>query len=185
MSKKELREYTKAGKVVVTNVYKTILPRIEFESQTEDVQRAMMIKWREMYGNDEIMEGLGITGNNTFYKIIERLNIPPKPRGGGKKRGKAKNTSNKKIQVTNTTKPRVVKEDIQLPKGFNLSYSGEYTSAELEKIFNKLSVIVSDDSNRFKLSVTLSEIEEKEIEEPLLDSEVEIDNSSQEEEEEE
>lgn len=58
------------------NMYETIINKEDFFEKDKDTQRALMIKWRELYENGEIMAEMGIRGNNTFHKLMKELDVP-------------------------------------------------------------------------------------------------------------
>ena len=87
MSNKEKKKLN--GEVKVTYMYETIIPLEEFKAQDVETQRNMLTSWRDHYTNEEIKRGLG-TSNNPFYKLVEDLGLPKKPRGGSRTRGPRK-----------------------------------------------------------------------------------------------
>jgi len=86
MSRKEFREYTKAGEVKVTNMYEAILHKDEFDTKPQELQKTMMTLWREKYPNTQIMKEMGLTNTNQLSRILKGLDIPLKRRGGYKGR---------------------------------------------------------------------------------------------------
>jgi hypothetical protein len=74
MSRKEKREYTKASKVQVRNMYDEIMDWEEFMQLSDDQKRLFLSKWRERHKNEEIMEALGV-GKNKFYQLIDELGV--------------------------------------------------------------------------------------------------------------
>lgn len=88
MSNREKRKLN--GEVKVYSMFTTIISLEEFQAKDKETQKNLLTKWRELYPNDDIVEGLGC-GKKTFYDLITELEIPKKPRGGSVKRSSKKN----------------------------------------------------------------------------------------------
>ena len=148
------------------NMYENILDREEFDKKDRDTQRAMLIKWRELYDNTEIMSQMGIRGNNSYHKIIKDLEIPPKPRGGartGPRKRKA-TTQTQRIEQPQEVKPKEIPiETVQqnpvkiLINGLHLEYNGIYNSDQLSRIFTKLQLLTDGEDSDYYLTLTLTE----------------------------
>ncbi len=168
MSNKEKKKLN--GEVKVTYMYETIIPLNEFKAQDEETQRNMLTVWRDKYTNEQIKNGLGIS-NNPLYKLVEDLGLPKKPRGGSRgPRSRKSNTIIISPQMTMTEvepKPEPKKEietevvqAMLISKGLHLEYNGDYDVEALSKIFTKLQLIIDGDTNKYKISLSLSEIVE-------------------------
>jgi hypothetical protein len=156
MSRKERKEYTKAGEVVISNMYETILDKKEFELKPKELQKTMMTRWREIYSNEKIMQEMGISANNTFYALIRDLDVPQKKRGGFKGR----NVSTQKSTPATPPAQKVEQVVTQLvTNGLHLEYNGKYDAEQLEKIFTKLQLVVNGEDSKYRLSISLSEID--------------------------
>lgn len=158
------------GELKVSNMYETILSKEEFFKHSEEMQKIMLTKWRENYQNNEIMEHMGISGSGAFAKIIERLEIPKKPRIYNENSHKKKRTARitKKTsaitQQTLSTNTQPNQGDIQQPQaikllqtGLSLEYNGTYDADQLSKIFTKLQLITDGEECKFLLNISLSE----------------------------
>lgn len=160
MSAKERREYTKAGEVKVSFMYDKLIGREEFEKKEIEEQTKIMTRWRDLYTNTDIMKGLGISSNNTFYGLLKSLDVPQKRRGGF--RGRKNNTVKKEKTMLPALTPIVHQEEVVqqlIINGLHLEYNGKYDAEQLEKIFTKLQLIVGGDDNKYRLSLSLTEIE--------------------------
>lgn len=161
MSKRELKEYTKAGEVVISFMYDALIPKEEFDNKPLEEQVKIMKRWRELYTNAEIMKGLGIAGSNTLYKMLNKLDLPPKSRGGYRKRNsKPKDKKPKEVAVESPQAVVVSQTDaVQklISNGLHLEYNGKYDAEQLEKIFTKLQLIVSGDDAKYRLSLLITE----------------------------
>lgn len=159
MSKKELKEYTKAGKVETYNMYETIIPKYEFDYKNKETQKAMLTRWREIYDNKKIMNEMGIS-SGTLYSLINEFEIPQKQKGGY--RGKRKSVTQQLKYIPPTTPAQEEEHGIQsiqqsITNGLNLEYSGKYDSEQLSKIFTKLQLLIEGEENGFNVSIRISE----------------------------
>lgn len=156
------------------NMYETIIPIDEFRLKDEETQRNMLIRWREIYENGQIKKGLGIA-NSPYYKLIDELNLPKKPRGGANNTGKKLTRKSKSVAVSPVTLLDIAQEEEKksieevtdkvikaLPqlfsKGLHLEYNGTYNVEELSKMFTKLQLLVDGETNKYHISLSLSEI---------------------------
>lgn len=168
MSNKEKKKLN--GEVKVSYMYETIIPIEEFRLKDTDTQRAMLTRWRELYDNGKIKEDLGIA-NSPFFKLIDSLEIPKKPRGGtrGPRKAKATNISVKEPVLDFEIQPKGSKDEVQEPiiksllvtKGLHLEYNGQYDVEALNKLFTKLQLIIDGDTCKYNISLSLSEVDEE------------------------
>lgn len=167
MSAKEKKKLN--GEVEVFNMYETIIPFKEFELKDEETQRNMLIRWREIYTNAKIREELGIT-NSPFYDLVKKLNLPKKLNSNAGKTRKKREAKTKitalspemssseiKQEVMPETKSEVVKAMI-VSNGLHLEYNGSFDVDTLNKLFTKLQLLIDGESNKYHISLSLSEI---------------------------
>ena len=167
MTNKEKKKLN--GEVKVTHMYETILTIEEFRLKDEETQKLMLTRWRDIYDNGQIKKGLGI-GNSPYYKMVEELGIPKKPRGGANNVGPKTRKARVKIDSPEKTlldfetpeidsKPEIEKEIIKLiTRGLHLEYNGQYDVDALSKLFTKLQLLIDGDTNKYNISLSLSEI---------------------------
>lgn len=172
MSNKEKKKLN--GEVQVYQMYETIIPIEEFRLKDEETQRAMLTKWREIYDNGKIQKDLGIA-NSPFFKLIDQLRIPKKPRGGS--RGKGTRTA-KVASVKKSTEfqnlefelePKELKKETQtisvkpniITKGLHLEYNGKYDVESLSRLFTKLQLLIDGEPCDYNIALSLTEIPEK------------------------
>lgn len=166
------------SEVRISNMYETIIPIDEFRLKDKETQKNMLTRWRDLYDNSHIKEGLGIH-NTLLYKLVDELNLPKKPRGGANHTKETKD--NKKRTATVKTKDvspvtlldmipeekRVVeKEDFKqtiITRGLHLEYNGKYDVDSLSKLFTKLQLLIDGDSNKYNIKLSLTEISEDDI----------------------
>jgi hypothetical protein len=129
----------------------------------------MLTRWREIYDNKQIQKGLGVA-NSPYYKMVEELEIPKKPRGGANNVGPKTRKSRAKVISPEPTlldfetpeidsKPQIEKEVVKLiTRGLHLEYNGQYDVDALSKLFTKLQLLIDGDSNKYNISLSLSEI---------------------------
>lgn len=169
MSNKEKKELN--GEITVTNMYTTIIPYQELKLKDDETQKQLLIKWREVFDNEKIIAELGIT-KTAFWKLMQTLEIPRKHRGGNrtgtvKKKAAAPKTSvNLELELEEPKRPVVV-ETIQEPqvqkiitKGLYLEYNGDYNADDLNKLFTKLQLLIDGETNKYNISLSLSEKED-------------------------
>ena len=173
MSKKEIKNLS--GEVKVYQMYETIIPIDEFRLKDEETQRAMLSRWREIYDNGKIKEGLGIA-NSPFYKLVDSLNLPKKTRGGNNTRAnrkakaiKTKTTSPELNALELEISPKDTQKHVQaevirtqlISKGLHLEYNGKYDAEALNRLFTKLQLLIDGETCKYNISLSLSEIDKK------------------------
>lgn len=163
MSRKEKRQHTKAGKVECYNMYETILPKDEFFLKDLETQKLMMSKWRDMYSNEKVMKGMGITANATFARIINELNLPKKRRvntNGRKTKSSVAITT--KVGQVKEVKQEVIEQEDNVVKlitnGLHLEYNGVYDADSINRILTKLQLLVDGEENKFRINIEFSEV---------------------------
>jgi len=180
MSTKEKKKLN--SEVREFNMYENILDRQEFDKHDKDTQRAMLIKWRELYQNVDIMAGMGIRGSNTFHNLIKEFDLPPKPRGGARDttpKAKRKATTRIAEQPQEMKPIEIASETVQqnpvkiLINGLHLEYNGIYDSDQLSRIFTKLQLLTDGENSDYYLTLTLTE-EQKIKSDKESDKETEI-----------
>jgi hypothetical protein len=162
MSTKEKKKLN--SEVREFNMYETILDRQEFDKHDKDTQRAMLIKWRELYQNVDIMAAMGIRGSNTFHNLIKEFELPPKPRGGARNTTPKRKATTRIAEQPQEMKPiEIVSEKVQqnpvkiLINGLHLEYNGIYDSDQLSRIFTKLQLLTDGENSDYYLTLTLTE----------------------------
>lgn len=174
MSNKEKKKLN--GEVKVSFMYETIIPIEEFRLKDEELQKTMLTRWREIYNNQQIKQGLGIA-NSPYYKLVESLNIPKKARGGN--HTKANRIAKTKKLVANNLaekslldfeeQPLEIEKNIQtqvvktllVSKGLHLEYNGKYDVDSLNRLFTKLQLLVDGEECKYNISLSLSEVEKE------------------------
>lgn len=167
------------GEVEVFNMYETIISKDEFELKDKETQKAMLMRWRDIYPNGKIMDEMGIRSSGAFHTIIQNLDIPRKTRHGGVRTKnptgttpKPRKTEIKKElatvpeQAPESTTP-IVNNFVQQPvklitNGLHLEYNGNYSSEQINRILTKLQLLVDGEENNFNIELRISESEKKE-----------------------
>ncbi len=130
------------GECVVSNMYDAIITREEFEQKDDETKKRLLTKWRELYSNKEIMQGMGITAAGTFAKYINELKIPKKS----------------KIKKSNFIAPSKQEQVVKLLNtGLHLEYSGSYNSDQINKILTKLQLLIEGEENNFTINISITE----------------------------
>jgi hypothetical protein len=161
------------GEVETYNMYTTIIPREEFFLKELETQKELLIKWREIFDNDKIKDEMGIS-NKMYFDLVNELELPKKRRGGtaNVQKGKLKKQAQEKSKPSNNVqldlpelesihrKPIIQpKAPVQkiITKGLYLEYNGDYDAEALNKLFTKLQLILDGESNKFNISLSLTE----------------------------
>lgn len=132
------------GECVISNMYDEIITRSEFDTKDTETQKRLLIRWRELYSNKEIMLKMGITASGTFSKYINELKIPKK--------------SSKKAKANYLAPSKQVEAVTQLLNtGLRLEYNGTYNSEQLGKILTKLQLLIENEENDFVVNISLIE----------------------------
>jgi hypothetical protein len=147
------------------NMYEKIIKVEEFSELDRETQRNMFIKWRDLYSNAEIMNTMGVRGNNAFQKIIKELDIPLKQTR--KPVHKKAKTTVSKIQQSPigetlikevTQQPQQVQQPVKIIiNGLHLEYNGIFDPNQLSKIFTKLQLLTDGEESDYYLTLTLTE----------------------------
>jgi hypothetical protein len=176
MSKKEKQKLN--GEVRVGNMYTTILNWAEFEQKDKETKKQLLTKWREIYPNTKIMEALSEgrpskLNSQSYADIVNELGCPKKQRNTGPRKSKAKTVainspvieSQLEFAVPEQQQPieQKIQEQVQtmiVTKGLHLEYNGNYDVDSLNRLFTKLQLLVDGEPNKFRISLSLSEITE-------------------------
>jgi hypothetical protein len=154
MNRKDKMRYRKAGKVVTTNIFDTIITIDEFETLETYEQRNRLMYWRNEKTNKEILAGLGISSKK-YYEIVAQLELPKAPRGKSKPR---KATAKKQEPKFVAIKEETIVPEIQEPKpqvqeiiveGLNLVFQGTYNAEIIQKQLTKFSLILEDEPDEY------------------------------------
>jgi hypothetical protein len=98
MNRKEKYRYRKAGKVVVYNMYDTIMSFEEFLKLSEEEQKKALIEYRKRFTNRQITNTWGI-GEYKIYEIMQRLDVPRSRSGKRKDSAKVRNQEQPQTQL--------------------------------------------------------------------------------------
>lgn len=157
---KEKRDYLKASKVRVYNMYDEIISYKDFMLLDNEGRKKYLEGWTRLYTVNEIAEAWGITYKNT-YNHFKRADInivkkSPRGRNGGRRKV---NTA-----IVETTQAPIIEQkivEVVAPKhnGFAISYNGEYTAEEVATKLEKIGIILSDEAGqRYKVEISIMEL---------------------------
>lgn len=173
MSRADRKKHTKAGEIIVTNIYDTILKKVEFEALEPHEQRNHLQYWRTKYQTKEIQRGMGVAGA-TYYKYIEDLGLP-KIRGYKKRTGKTQDKKKEAPKQISASLPdqeeqqapqEVIIQDKQpepqqpailVLNGLNIAYNGIYNSSEIQRMFSKLDLLLDGEDSEFEIELNIKE----------------------------
>lgn len=162
------------GTVEVSNVYTALLDWKEWNLKDKETQKKLMIKWREIYPNNEIMRELEKgreykLNAQSFADIVNELGCPKKRRSPPIRKKKTASVvaikaetlfDSPEIDGAAQPNPIIPTEGIKpilITSGLHLEYNGEYDQDELTRIFTKLQLLIDGETNKFKISLSLSE----------------------------
>lgn len=83
---KAKKEYMKNSEVKLYNMYDNqIIPYDEFKTLPIEKQVALMTRWREEVGTNNIIKELRVSRKKFYEEVLKSLGIETKPRGSGKR----------------------------------------------------------------------------------------------------
>lgn len=171
MSKAEKKKLN--GEVRVGNMYTTILNWTEFEQKDRETQKNLLTKWREIHSNTEIMKALSEgrkskLNSQSYADIVNDLGCPKKVRNTGPRKAKTKAVAvSPEVHSTlefalDEPKKQEIKEEViktmLISKGLHLEYNGNYDVDSLNRLFTKLQLLIDGEPNKYRISLSLSEI---------------------------
>lgn len=164
MSRKDKYNHRKAGKLVISNLYKEILTIDEFRKLETEEQKNMMLYWRNEYTNGEIKEAMGIA-NSPYYKLVAELGLPKAPRGPIKNKSRAAKTkivaaAPKKEEVAPTAAPEAIaapETPVQevLVNGMYLVFNGSFSPAHIQNQILKFASMLDGEEDEFYIELKL------------------------------
>lgn len=153
MSRKDKYNHRKAGKVVTTNIYDTILAKHEFEKLETYEKKNMMQYWRNTYSMTDIKKGMGIA-SGTLYEIIKELDLPIGKRGGYKRKGSNKKAEEKsELQVPSIVADTPIAEIIV--EGLHLSFNGTYSIEHIQNQLLKFATLLDNEKDPFYIELKI------------------------------
>jgi hypothetical protein len=165
MSRKEKLQHRKAGKVMTTNMYDTILTIEEFNALETYEKKNRMQHWRLNNTIKEIQVAMGIS-NAVFYKLIDELELP-KDRGTKKPRKPRTASKNKTVAVIakkvetpapalemEATPPAPPVQEIII-NGLNLTFNGTYEAELIQKQLLKILTLLDGETDQYYVEMKL------------------------------
>lgn len=168
---KEKREYIKASKMEVFNMYE-ISPYDDFLSMSYEDRKKRLEEWTKHYTIKEIAEKWEVTYKNA-YNQFQRLRVSivkkaPRGQAGGRKRGSYKKKVQEPIKTSpepSSNLPAIIEQKIEesktKPNGFSFGYNGEYTAEEIANKLEKIGILLSDEGGqRYRVEISVAELED-------------------------
>ncbi|MCQ6281240.1 hypothetical protein [Bacillus sp. EB600] len=151
---KEKRDYTKPGKVRQYNMFTSLVDYETLKSYSPEIQKDILIKWREQFTSKDIIEALGIN-RTSYYELLYKHGILERP-----------SSSKENKDVPKRDKPEAKPEEIMsfqdlklLPKEKQFQilddYNERFNMPSVAKIWGK------DDKSVYSLRYTLRKSLEK------------------------
>jgi hypothetical protein len=168
MSRKEKMKYQKAGEVLTTNMYDTILTIAEFNELEKHEKKNRLQYWRTQYSNKEIQQAMGIA-NSPFYKIVEELDLPKAPRTHKPRTGTSTKKKESPKETSVVAAPPIVpevKEEKQVVQevivnGLNVIFNGTYSAEKIEKQLTKFMLLLEGEEDEFYIEMKLMQKQPK------------------------
>lgn len=90
---KAKKDYMKNSEVILYNMYDNrIIPYEEFKTLPVEKQVALMTRWREEVGTNNIIKELKVSRKKFYEEVLKSLGIETKPRGSGRRHTKKEDT---------------------------------------------------------------------------------------------
>ena len=192
MSRKEKYNHRKAGKILTTNLFDTILPIDEFRQLEREEQRNRMIHWRNKFQNKEIQKGMGIA-NSPYYKLVDELDLPKAARTNTTKRKSApikqpvkqqltldkefdtlqhelKSLKEERDSLLKEKEARAIAAPIENPvqeiivDGLHLILNGTYTPEQIQKQLAKFELLLEGEEDNYYIELKLIQKKQKQEE---------------------
>lgn len=157
MSRKEKYNYRKAGKVMTTNLFDTILTHEEFEKLETYERKNRLAYWRTQFQNKEIMKQMGLT-NGQYYDLVNELDLPKAPRiNNGQKRTRKAAVKNVATIPEPAPATVAVQEPVQqiIIDGLHLVYNGTYSAEQLQKTLSKFVALLEGETDEFVIELKI------------------------------
>lgn len=155
MSRKDKYNHRKAGKIVTSNIYDTILTKDEFNKLENYEKKNMLQYWRNTYSMTDIKKSMGVS-SNTLYAIINELELPIGKRGGYKRRG----TTKKEEIQTESQAPSIVADtpiNQIIVEGIHLSFNGTYSTEHIQNQLLKFATLLDNEEDPFYIELKIAQ----------------------------
>lgn len=172
MNPKERKQHMKAGKVMTSNLYDTILAFDEFEKLEEYEQRNRLAYLRTKYSNKEIMANMKLTNTN-YYALVTKLGLPKATRAKSEKPIR-KAIANRAIAIkeddpapttastaTPNVEPAAPVQELIID-GLHLVYNGTFSPEQIVKQMLKFAALLEDENDEFHIELKLLQKPKKE-----------------------
>ena len=165
------------GKVEVSFMYETVIPYEEFILKDIEIQKAMLIRWRELFSNEHIKKEMGVY-NKRYYDIVEELKIPKKRNRVFKDTKNKKevaamtpsktpelklveNPKNENIEIMEKIVEKIVEKNEVNVLGLDLNYNKICDVEEISRILTKLQLMVEGEPTDFDVKISIKQMPKK------------------------
>lgn len=158
MSRKEKIEHRKAGEVMTTNIFDTILTIDEFNKLETYEKKNRMQYWRSKFTIKEIFGSLGIA-QATYYKILAELELP-RDRSASQKEKKTRTSKSVAViskNIPTAEAPAAAPAPVQeiILNGLNLSFNGTYDAELIQKQLLKILTLLDGEEGKYYVEMKL------------------------------
>jgi hypothetical protein len=162
MNRKEKIQHRKAGEVMTTNMYDTILPFAEFNELQTYEKKNRMQHWRLNNTIKVIQAEMGIP-NQKYYDILRELELPlDRTAKSGKPRKPRTSKTVAVITKTEAVAEKVAQQEkiitpIQevILNGLNLSFNGTYDAELIQKQLLKILTLLDGEEGKYYVEMKL------------------------------
>lgn len=169
------------GDVEVSFMYETVIPYEEFVLKDTEIQKAMLIRWRELFSNEHIKKEMGVY-NKRYYDIVEELKIPKKRNRVFKEKTIKKettqkvaamspertpelklveNSKNENIEIMEKIVEKIVEKKEVEVLGLDLNYNKICDVEEISRILTKLQLMVEGEPTDFDVKISIKQMPKK------------------------
>jgi hypothetical protein len=167
MSRSEKIRYRRSSKVMISNMYETIMPIAEFDQLEKYEQKNRLQFWRNTYSNKEILKDMGIS-NKRFYDLVKDLDLPKAPRIKTEKtirKAAAKTVEKESESIASMPAPVAAEKQPEQPEkpvvqeiivdGLHLVFNGTYKAPRIQKFLSKIDMLLEEEDDEFYVEIKI------------------------------
>ena len=175
MTKEQRAEYTKAGEVMLSNIWDEILGRAQFDELSDEKKKTALEHWYKMHGTGKIKKKLGFS-DYQLYRLYEKLGVEYTKRPNVKRKAKAtaapkEKPAAKKVEqqqalalheVETEEKPAAESFTILPPKNSGSTFYLDDILQSEEAIgkLMKYAAFLEGEANKFRLRIEITEVKQ-------------------------
>ena len=168
MTKTQLKEYTKGGEIMVSNLWDNLITLEQYEALSDEKKKFAMEHWRKVHSVAAIKNALKMN-DYKVYKEFDRLGVQYEKRTQTKKRTAKALTQEQQpaaaaiIETEEIQQPAAAQTVQILPAAYSGStfFFDDISNAEeiVSKLF-KYAAFLEGEKNKFRLRLEITEVKE-------------------------